>query len=44
MEADLPAGLDDQKKKTITYRISRDSEKSLIPNFFFFFSYKKVHK
>ena len=43
MEADLPAGLDDQKKKkTITYRISRDSEKSLIPNFFF--SYKKVHK
>ena len=39
MEADLPAGFDEKKKKkTITYRISRDSKKSLIPkNLFFFF-------
>ena len=45
MEANLPAGLDFFfliiKKKTITYRTSRDSERSLILKNLFFIKKKK---
>ena len=44
MEANLPAGLDIFfliKKKTITYRTSRDSERSLILKNLFFIKKKK---
>ena len=49
MEANLPAGLDFFffliiKKKTITYRTSRDSERSLILKNLFFIKKKKEHK
>ena len=45
MEANLPAGLDFFffffNKKTITYRTSRDSERSLISKNLFFIKKKK---